>query len=162
MNSISTNAQTVNNIISQEVELMTALVQLLKTEEQILIDNAPEKLEAIVAEKNTLLLQIIALEKNRNQQLNVAGFSSDAEGMSNLLKSQSDNGNIDAEWTKLLELSATAKENNRTNGILINRQMTRNQASLNILQQNDPSAAVYGADGQSRTNSISGRGIVAG
>ncbi len=157
-----TNVHNIANIITQEVELMTSLVQLLQNEEQILIDNAAEKLEGIVAEKNNLLMQIIALEKNRNQQLGQAGFGTDAEGMNSLLSQFSSELDIEANWKSLLELSAAAKENNRTNGILINRQMTRNQTALNILQQNDQTAAVYGADGQSRLSSNSGRGIIAG
>lgn len=162
---MSTNlasAEDIANIISQEVDLMTALVQILRNEEQVLIDNAAEKLETIVVEKNSLLTQIIALEKNRNQQLSQAGFGTDAEGMNLLLQSFPNESSVKINWMTLLELSTAAKEKNRTNGILINRQMTRNQAALNVLQQNDQTAAVYGADGQSRVNSSSGRGIVAG
>ncbi len=162
MNPNLTSARTIADIISEELELMTALVQLLKNEEQILIDNLPEKLALLVTDKNSLLMQIISLEKNRNELLTQSGFGTDAEGMSSYLASLSEQKNVESNWQKLLDLSATAKENNRTNGILINRQMTRNQSTLNILQQNDQSAAVYGADGQSRINANSGRGIVAG
>ena len=79
-----TNAQNIANIVAQEVELMSALVKLLKKEEEVLVDNTPDKLETIVTEKNTLLTQIIALEKNRNSSLIQNGLSPDAEGMTTL------------------------------------------------------------------------------
>ena len=157
-----TNAQNIASIVAQEVELMSALVKLLKKEEEVLVDNTPDKLEAIVTEKNTLLTQIIALEKNRNSSLIQNGLSPDAEGMTTLFSQSNTSTEIQNGWKQLLDLSATAKENNRTNGILINRHMARNQSTLNILQQNDQTASVYGADGQSRVNSSNSRGIIAG
>ncbi|MBC3880150.1 flagellar protein FlgN [Undibacterium sp. LX40W] len=162
MNENLTNAQNIANIVAQEVELMSALVQLLKKEEEVLVDNTPDKLETIVLEKNTLLTQIIALEKNRNSSLSQSGLSPDAEGMNLLFSQLSTSSDVQNNWERLLNLSSAAKENNRTNGILINRHMVRNQTTLNILQQNDQTASVYGADGQSRVNSNSGRGIIAG
>lgn len=154
--------QDLSTLISKEVELMTLLLAALKKEEQVLVDNESEKLEQVVAEKNILISDIIALEKKRNQLLSLAGYSIDRDGMNSFLTSAQSEPKLQQSWDALLELSAKAKENNRTNGLLINRQMVRNQTTLNILQQNDQSASVYGADGQSKSNATGGRGFIAG
>lgn len=154
--------QELAHLIEQEVKLMTSLLTVLKNEEQILVDNLPEKLEAVITEKNALLVEIISLEKQRNQLLTQSGFALDAAGIKAFLEATPSESPLHQSWNNLIALSADAKENNRTNGLLINRQMARNQNTLNILQQSDATSAVYGADGQSRTNLGGGRGIVAG
>lgn len=155
-------SQELAKLIEQEVQLMSTLLDVLKNEELVLVENTPEKLETVITEKNALLVEIISLEKQRNQLLTQAGFALDTAGIKAFLDSTPPETRLQEKWENLIALSADAKENNRTNGLLINRQMARNQSTLNILQQNDSSSSVYGADGQSRTNIGGGRGIVAG
>jgi flagella synthesis protein FlgN len=62
----------------------------------------------------------------------------------------------------LLELAEIANEINRVNGVLINKQMVRNQNVLNILQHgNVQDGNVYGPNGQTASKST-GRHFVAG
>lgn len=154
--------QEIAKLLTKEVELMNSFVSVLQKEEQILSDNQAEKLEQIIGEKNLVLNDILVIEKQKNQLLTQLGFAIDAEGMNAFLAKTSGERSIHESWKQLLELSAQAKECNRVNGLLINRQMVKNQTALNILQQTDQNAAVYGADGQSKTTSSSGRGFIAG
>jgi len=152
----------ISQLITTEVQLMTSLLDVLQLEEQTLVDNNAEKLEQVTSQKNLVLGDIIAIEKQRNQLLSQLGYSIDSEGIKSFLDTTTSTPSVEQSWNTLLELSAKAKENNRTNGLLIGRQMARNQSALNTLQQSDQTGGVYGADGQARSNLGSGRGIIAG
>lgn len=148
-----------NNILT-EVAAMRSFVDVLKQEQQALVNNNADELIAITPQKNELLTSIMGMENQRNLNLVSLGLSTDATGMQNLLK-QATHAALTEHWDTLLLVSGEAQELNRTNGLLINRQMSRNQGVLNILQQ-DQAGAMYGADGQSKISTNTGRGIVAG
>lgn len=148
-----------NNILT-EVAAMRSFVDVLKQEQQALVNNNADELIAITPQKNELLTSIMGMENQRNLNLVSLGLSTDANGMQNLLK-QATHAALTEHWDTLLLVSGEAQELNRTNGLLINRQMSRNQGVLNILQQ-DQAGAMYGADGQSKISTNTGRGIVAG
>ena len=143
-----------------EVAAMRSFVEMLKQEQQRLVDKKPDGLIAITPQKEELLTSIMGMENQRNLSLVSLGLNADATGMQSLL-AQDAHAALIEHWDTLLLVSAQAQELNRTNGLLINRQMSRNQGMLNILQQ-DQAGAMYGADGQSKISANTGRGIVAG
>lgn len=147
-----------DNILA-EVAAMRSFVDVLKQEQQSLVDNNADELIAITPRKNELLTSIMGMENQRNLSLVSLGLSTDANGMQELLVQAADAA-LKEHWDNLLLVSADAQELNRTNGLLISRQMSRNQGVLNLLQQ-DPAGAMYGADGQSKVSTNTGRGIVA-
>jgi flagella synthesis protein FlgN len=61
----------------------------------------------------------------------------------------------------LLKSADSAKELNRTNGLLIAKYMARNQTALNILHSGTSTGNFYGPDGQSRLQST-GHRLIAG
>jgi flagellar biosynthesis/type III secretory pathway chaperone len=162
MNDALTNSRKLQQLLEDEVVLMRSLDQLLTEEEIVLTNNEAEKLGTITPEKNGLLAQIIELEKNRNLLLSSIGYTPDARGMQDFFSTSSDNVAMEEIWKNLLVISSNAQEKNRTNGLLINRQLSRNQSALNILQQNNQTGSMYGSDGQSKNSPTTGRGIVAG
>lgn len=145
----------------EELSSMSFFVDLLKTEENALVDADATMLNNITQAKGEQLTTLSSLEKKRQTYLAHMGYSADAKGMQDYLATQSDNASSEI-WMKLLQISAIAKENNRTNGILINRQLTKNQGALNILQQNNPAGTMYGPNGQSTSKPSSGRGFIVG
>ena len=139
---------------------MRSFVEMLTKEQQALINNNAEELIAITPQKNEMLTSIMGMENQRSLNLISLGLSADAAGMQTLL-TQDSHASLTDHWNTLLAVSAEAQELNRTNGLLINRQMSRNQGVLNLLQK-DQAGAMYGADGQSKISTNAGRGIVAG
>jgi flagellar biosynthesis/type III secretory pathway chaperone len=121
-------------------------------------------LEVITPNKNSLLSKVVELEKSRSQVLAQLGLSNDAVGMSQFLAINSHNAELELAWKSLLAISSAAQEQNKNNGQLINRQLSKNQAALNVLQSGSAHQAgsMYGADGQSKVKSNANRGIVAG
>jgi flagella synthesis protein FlgN len=162
MNDALTNTRKLQQLLDDEVVLMRSLDQLLAEEETVLTNNEAEKLSVITPEKNTVLLQIVELEKNRNQLLSAIGYAPDAKGMQDFFTASTANTALEDTWKVLLTISGKAQEKNRTNGLLINRQLSRNQSALNVLQKNNQTGSMYGADGQSKNSPNTGRGIIAG
>ena len=64
-------------------------------------------------------------------------------------------------WAELLTIAQSANELNRTNGLLINRHMVRNQNALNVLQGAPQGGNIYGPNGQP-ANKAKTRGLVVG
>ncbi|MFZ6748389.1 flagella synthesis protein FlgN [Undibacterium sp. Ren11W] len=146
----------------EELSAMSFLADLLKTEETALVATDVATLNNLTQAKSQQLAALSILEKKRQFYLSHMGYSIDAKGMQDFLTTQQVDRTISENWEKLLDVSASAKETNRTNGILINRQITKNQGALNILQQNNPAGAMYGPNGQSTNKSSSGRGFIVG
>lgn len=152
-------------LTQQELTLMQTFSQVLAVEEAALIDNDAARLTEVTVDKNELLTKILVVEKQRNNILMSNRFTPDLEGMHSLLlsaKAANASEELGLAWKDLIDTSSRARENNRTNGILIHRQLNRNQSTLNLLQQNQQGGAIYGADGQSKNLPSTGRGIVAG
>jgi len=162
MNEALTDPRKLQQLLDSEVVLMRSLDQMLTQEETVLINNEAEKLGAITPKKNAVLMQILELEKNRNQLLTSIGYAPDAKGMQDFFAASVENTPLKEIWETLLTISSVAQEKNRTNGLLISRQLSRNQSALNVLQQNTQTGSMYGADGQSKNSPNTGRGIVAG
>ncbi|MDO8653695.1 MAG: flagellar protein FlgN [Undibacterium sp.] len=148
--------------LQEEVDAMLSLAELLKAEQASLIDGNVEKLGELTQEKSRRITLLAELEKKRNAYLIQLGYSSDAKGMQDYLSHPSTEILAAEYWGNLLQISEQAKESNRANGILINRQLTKNQSALNILQQNNPAGSMYGPNGQSTNSNLSGRGFVIG
>lgn len=162
MNDALTNSRKLQDFLEKEIVLMRSLDQLLIEEQTVLTNNEAEKLGTITPEKNNVLMQIVELEKNRNLFLSAIGYTADAKGMQDFFAATENSSQLEDNWKNLLSISSDAQEKNRTNGLLINRQLSRNQTALNILQQNTQTGSMYGADGQSKNSSTTGRGIIAG
>jgi flagella synthesis protein FlgN len=65
-------------------------------------------------------------------------------------------------WQQLLKLTREAKELNRVNGMLINKQMAHNQGLINAMRQpaNGAEATVYGPGGLTTQGGPSRRFVV--
>ncbi len=165
MNAIAAISTQFNTLIEKEIGLMQALARTLAEEQTILIDNNVEALLVLTQEKNGLLGQITQIEKDRNTLLVQHGFGPDQQGMLELITAKSEESaylHLQECWDSLLKISADAQELNRVNGGLINRQITRNQSTLNVLQSGGQAGSMYGADGQTKISGNASRGIIAG
>ena len=150
--------------LSQELDAARQLTDLLKREQQQLIEAEIENLSAIVQEKAVLIARLSELAAARMDTLTQLGYDANEASMQKWFDSLSSSGINRAaakkSWDDLLTLVSAAKEINRTNGLLIGTHMSRNQATLQVLQGNQ-SGQVYGPDGQasmqaSRRNLIIG------
>lgn len=147
--------------LTQELEAARSLLQALQQEQAHLIDADVDGVAKMTEEKSRIVVRMSELAKQRHLALASAGFDATESGMQAWINAQPPQANAGKTWTELLELSKSAKEQNRVNGLLIAQHLSRNQSALNILQGNAQGGAIYGPDGQSTTK-IGSRRLVVG
>jgi len=145
--------------LAEELAAGHVLLQLLRQEQEYLIQANLEGLTAVIGEKTKTVARMTELALARHRSLGAAGHSADESGMQAWLKSAS--AETGKAWTELLDLAREAKEFNRTNGLLIGQHMSRNQNALNVLQGNRGGGTMYGPTGQT-TSSGGSRTLVVG
>ncbi|MFC4930037.1 flagella synthesis protein FlgN [Massilia sp. GCM10023247] len=147
--------------LSLEHERIDALVELMKQEQQFLVAADADGLAQLTPRKAALVQELAQLSRERHAALAGAGFAASEAGMEPWL-AQADAAARSA-WDRLLAQTAEAKELNRVNGMLINRQMAHNQTVLGALRTPAAGAepGLYGAKGQTFGNGPSRR-FVAG
>jgi flagella synthesis protein FlgN len=134
--------------LRDEQQVIGSIVELMKTEQQLLISADADGLSTITPNKLQLAQRAATLSRVRHKALAAAGFPAGEAGMEPWL-AVGGNDELRAEWNRLLELTREAKEINRVNGMLVNRQLSQVQAALNELRGPAGNAAgVYGPGGQ--------------
>jgi flagella synthesis protein FlgN len=146
--------------LRDEQQLIDAIVALMKTEQQFLISADADGLAKLVPNKLQLAQRAASLSHVRHRALGAAGFVAGEAGMEPWL-AVGGNDDVRGQWNHLLELTREAKELNRINGMLVNRQLAHTQGSLNALRGPAAGAAgVYGPGGQTMTSGPSRRFVV--
>jgi flagella synthesis protein FlgN len=150
-----------NKTLADEQQQIAALVELMKREQQLLIDADADGLAEITPQKAQLVQQMAKLATERHRALGAAGFAAAESGMEPWLAVSAD-AEVRAKWDRLLALTREAKELNRVNGMLINKQMAHTQNVLNAMRPPSASAdaGVYGASGQTMTGGPSRRFVI--
>ena len=135
--------------IAAEHQHLDALVALMKQEQQSLVALDADELSSLTTQKNALLASLSSLSQQRHAALQAAGCEGSEAGMGPWLAA-SDDGGAREQWERMLDVAREAKELNRVNGMLINKQLAHNQGVLNALRTptNAPTGAIYGASGQ--------------
>jgi flagella synthesis protein FlgN len=134
--------------LRDEQQLIGSIVELMKTEQQLLISADADGLSGLTPKKLELAQQATGLSRMRHKALAAAGFSADEAGMEPWL-AVGGNDDTRAQWGMLLALTRQAKELNRVNGMLVNKQLAHTQGTLNALRGAEGGAAgVYGRSGQ--------------
>lgn len=151
--------------LSEELGVGRTLLQLLKNEQELLINADVDGLDQAIEEKGKLVAKMTELALRRHRNLAAAGFEAGEAGMQTWFKSQKANQpsvrQMQQSWDGLIEVARQAKELNRTNGMLIGQHMARTHGALNVLQGVPEGGNLYGPDGQA-TGSVGGRRLVVG
>jgi flagella synthesis protein FlgN len=151
---------TPNSTLAAEQQLVAALVDMMKQEQQLLVNADADGLAALMPQKTKSVQQLAALSVERHRALGAAGFAASESGMEPWLAA-SGAPDARAQWGQLLDLTAQAKELNRVNGMLINKQLANTQTVLGALRPASAgAAAVYGPGGQSMASGPSKRFVV--
>jgi len=147
--------------IAAEHQHLDALVALMKQEQQSLVALDADELSSLTTQKNALLASLSSLSQQRHAALRAAGCEGSEAGMGPWLAA-SDDGGAREQWERMLDVAREAKELNRVNGMLINKQLAHNQGVLNALRTptNAPTGTIYGASGQTMGVGVSKRYVV--
>lgn len=147
--------------LAAEHQHLSALVVLMKQEQQMLVALDADALTDLTPKKNALVAELAALSRQRHGALAAAGCDGSEAGMEPWL-AVGGNGAAREQWETMLATAREAKELNRVNGMLINRQLAHNQGVLNAMRTptNAPAGAIYGASGQTLGVGASKRFVV--
>lgn len=147
--------------VLQEQQHLGSLIELMKQEQQLLVAADADGLAETTPRKNALLQALADLSAQRHAALLAAGCEASEAGMEPWL-AVGGNDEARTQWEALLALAREAKELNRVNGMLINKQLAHNQGVLNALRM--PAGAdaggVYGASGQALGSGPSKRYVI--
>jgi flagella synthesis protein FlgN len=143
---------TPSTTLHDEQQLMSSMVTLLKKEQASLVDAHADGVAEVTLLKADVITQLGDLARQRHAALASAGFDAGETGMEPWLTARGDAA-ARASWDQLLDLTRSAKELNRVNGMLVARQLAHNQTVLNAMRTPasgvDPQAAgLYGPGGQ--------------
>jgi flagella synthesis protein FlgN len=136
----------------QDAKLAKELLATIRSEQAALVRADIDAIEAILDEKSAVLQRMNMVVLSRYEALAANGFEANEVGMNEWLKKQAKPA-LNEAWTLLKKTLIQAKELNRLNGILINKQFNLNQQRLNHLQGNSEASEVYGRNGQAKTQS---------
>ncbi len=141
-----------HSTLQDELKLINCLVDLMKQEQQFLIAANTDGLATLTPLKAQLVAQANALAARRHQCLADDNFPDSDVGMAAWL-ARMDNPAAASAWEQLLDRSREAKEQNRINGMLINKQLAQNQQLINAMRTPAGAAdtAFYGPQGQATT-----------
>ncbi|MGJ7914649.1 flagella synthesis protein FlgN [Massilia sp. LXY-6] len=145
--------------LRDEQQLIASIVELMKTEQQFLVSADADGLSTITPKKLQLAQKAAELSRLRHRALGAAGFLAGEGGMEPWL-AVGGNDELRTQWNRLLELTREAKELNRVNGMLVNKQLAHTQGMLNTLRPAAAGAGVYGPGGQAMPAGPSRRFVV--
>ena len=145
--------------LRDEQQVIGSIVELMKTEQQLLISADADGLSTITPNKLQLAQRAATLSRVRHTALGAAGFPASEAGMDPWL-AVGGNDEQRQDWNRLLELTREAKELNRVNGMLVNRQLGQAQAALGALRGTGHGAGVYGPGGQTVASGPSRRFVI--
>ncbi|MRW92114.1 flagellar protein FlgN [Duganella sp. FT80W] len=151
------------NSLREEEHIMSTLLDLLRQEQRLLVTAEIESLPALTSRKTALVTQMTLLSAQRHRSLGKCGFPAEEAGMDAWIAASGDARDESASlWQALLQHTREAKELNRVNGMLINKQMAHTQDALQAMRpQGAASTNFYGPSGIS-TSLPRSRGFIAG
>ncbi len=147
--------------LAQEQDVTATLLALLRREQGHLVNADIAAVTDLLNEKSLLIAKATDLAVARHQALALAGYEAGEAGMQAWIASQEPRSEVVQTWNKLIDVAREAKEINRTNGLLINQQLSRNEAALNVLRGDESGADTYGPNGQTSSRPVS-RGRIVG
>ena len=137
-----------DRILQSEHEALTAIIALLRTEQQALVRGELERLAAFAESKSICLFELSRLGEQRQLWLRERKLSANRAGMERLLRDYAGNSPpTRAAWERLLKLTQDAQQLNHTNGALIGGRLNGTQRALNVLFSAANIAGAYAPDG---------------
>lgn len=147
--------------LQDELKLINCLIDLMTQERACLVAANSDGLNALTPRKSQLIEQLAQQAGQRHQRLGAAGFAAAETGMDAWLAGAGDRAAYTT-WQELLRKTREAKELNRVNGMLINKQLTHNQTLINAMRA--PAGAAdtgfYGPSGQAAPGHTTRRLVV--
>lgn len=153
--------ESLSELLVREPSALRRFCALLEEERRVLGGAQADRLPDIAAQKALLAGQLSQLETRRDGLLAQGGFAKGRSGMEAWLASRPGGDAERDRWNELLQLAGRARDENESNGRLINLLLKQNREALAVLLSAGDES-IYGADGQQRSLAAAKRSFGAG
>jgi flagella synthesis protein FlgN len=143
-----TMQQTLENILTLEVQVSAALLTCILAERRALSARDNDALQHTTGEKLEHTRQLEALEQKREQMLARLGFSNDPAGLRRCLKNQPHADRLSGLWQQVLETIKDCRNANLTNGGILEASRQHVEQALCLLRGQSASPALYSPRGE--------------
>jgi flagellar biosynthesis protein FlgN len=133
-----------SKLVTEELDCLARLAELLEREHQILTANSVGALENAVKERQAYVGRIVRIEDERRSLCRMLGYSADPQGLERLLRWCDPSGSLNAHWAVCTTRAARCRESNDRNGALVNARLSRVQALLAVLTGRPAELKTYG------------------
>ncbi|MGZ0018425.1 flagella synthesis protein FlgN [Nitrosomonas sp. wSCUT-2] len=139
----------VSTTLLEEMKALRSFIEILKKEEQVLIEGKIEEIDFYSSEKSRLIEILTQFNDQREKYLKTQDIDLDKNCMNNLLiKQNSDQNRIIDIWNELLDLAWIAKKLNQSNGLIIIARYQHHQRALAAIHSAAGNVSCYGPKGQ--------------
>ena len=139
----------VSTTLLEEMKSLRSFIEILKKEEQVLIEGKIEEIDFYSSEKLRLIEILTQFNDQREKYLKAQGIDLEKNCMNNLLSKQnSDQNRIIDTWNELLDLAGIAKKLNQSNGLIITARYQHHQRALAAIHSAAGNVSCYGPKGQ--------------
>ena len=129
-------------LLDEEQRLLRELERLLGDEREALqASSSPEQLEHACGVRQECMGSLLRLQEGRSQWLRQLGYSADAAGLLQLIRTCDPRGALPPRWAECAALAKRCRELNQQNGALVASRMRRVQGVLDILMGQAADAA---------------------
>ena len=135
----------VSTTLLEEMKALRSFIEILKKEEQVLIEGKIEEIDFYSSEKSRLIEILTQFNDQREKYLKAQGIDLDKNCMNNLLSKQNSDQNS---WNELLDLAGIAKKLNQSNGLIITARYQHHQRALAAIHSAAGNFSCYGPKGQ--------------
>ena len=135
------------DIFSKEINELNSFIDILKKEEQALVEGKIEEIDFYSSDKLRLIEVLTQLGNQRDGCLKEQNINLDEDSINNWLKRQSSEQLL-CMWRNLLDLAKTARQLNHSNGLIITSRLQHHQRTLAALQSAAGNVSCYGPKGQ--------------
>jgi flagellar biosynthesis/type III secretory pathway chaperone len=142
--------ESLSELLVRELSDLRRFCALLAEERKILSGAEADRLADIANEKSSLAAQLNQIEARRDALLVKDGFPKGRSGTEAWLAGHPNADTERRQWNEVLTLAAQARDENETNGRLINLLLKQNQEALSLLLSGGTDS-IYGVDGQQRS-----------
>ena len=135
--------------LETEINTLRAFIEILKEEENALVEGRIEKVDLLASDKSRLIEELIKLDGHRNEYLQKQGLILEKNSINAwLTKQHSDQSEVKILWDELLDLAKIAQQLNHSNGLVITTQLQHNQRAFSALHCAAGNVSLYGPQGQ--------------
>ena len=135
--------------LETEKYTLQAFIEILKKEENALIQGKIEEIDYLASDKSRLIGKLMQLDDHRNEHMQNQELAFKKNSINtHLTDQQSSEPGIQILWNELLELARIAQQLNYSNGLIVSTQLQHNQRASAALQCAAGNVSLYGPKGQ--------------